>query len=132
MDWDDVKYFSVVARTGSVRAAANELGVAASTVTRRLDHLEQRLGVVLLNRTPRGLSLTAAGDEVVAQVSQVESQLGQIELQLKGKDQRLAGTVRLAIPDAIAVSFLMEDLVRFNEQYPEIEIKSSQPTGVWS
>ena len=54
MDWDDYKYFSALAATRSVRAAAEQLGVNPSTVSRRLEHFEQRLGVQLFTRSQRG------------------------------------------------------------------------------
>ncbi len=57
-DWDDYRYFAAVARNGSVRGAATRLGVNASTVTRRLDALEDRLGVMLFTRSQRGLQIT--------------------------------------------------------------------------
>ena len=61
MDWDDYKYFSAVAATRSVRAAAERLDVNPSTVSRRLEHFEQRLGVQLFTRSPRGLTIAPEG-----------------------------------------------------------------------
>ena len=55
MDWDDYKYFSALAATRSVRAAAEQLEVNPSTVSRRLEHFEERLGVQLFTRSRRGL-----------------------------------------------------------------------------
>ena len=65
IDWDDVRYFLAVARGGSVRAAAERLGVNHATVLRRIAQLEQRLGVLLFEKLPSGYRLTAAGEEVV-------------------------------------------------------------------
>jgi len=54
LDWDDLRFFLAVARTGSLSAAARALRCTQSTVGRRLASLEGRLGVRLLNKTPRG------------------------------------------------------------------------------
>jgi hypothetical protein len=54
IDWDDVRYFLAVARGGSVRAAAERLGVNHSTVLRRIAQLEERLGVHMFEKLPSG------------------------------------------------------------------------------
>ncbi len=123
MLWDDFRYFAALARTGSVRGAADALGVNPSTVTRRLDALEANLGVLLFTRSPKGLQITPEGAQVVERVEQVGLQLRDIESELKGRDQRLEGRIRLAVPDVLAVSFLLADLAPFTEQYPGIELQ---------
>ena len=65
IDWDDVRYFLAVARGGSVRAAAERLGVNHSTVLRRVALLEERLGAHMFEKLPSGYRLTAAGEEVL-------------------------------------------------------------------
>ena len=64
IDWDDVRYFLAVARGGSVRAAAERLGVNHSTVLRRIAQLEERLGAQMFEKLPSGYRLTTAGEEV--------------------------------------------------------------------
>ena len=122
MDWDDYKYFSALAATRSVRAAAEQLDVNPSTVSRRLEHFEERLGVQLFTRSRRGLTITPEGAEVIARVNEIASDLGSIEGQLIGQDQRLSGMVRVVIPEVIALSLLVKELPRFQELYPDIEI----------
>ena len=122
MDWDDYKYFSAVAATRSVRAAAEQLDVNPSTVSRRLEHFEQRLGVQLFTRSPRGLTITPEGAEVIARVNEIAADLGNIEGKLIGQDQRLSGLVRVVIPEVIALSLLVKELSRFQTAYPDIEI----------
>jgi len=123
IDWDDLRVFSAIARGGSVRAAAREIGIHHSTVARRLENLEQRLGVHLFTRTPSGLRLTEEGRAVLGRTERVESEIDSIERRLLGQDQRLEGLIRLTLPDAIAVGFLMEDLARFSARYPGIDIE---------
>ena len=65
IDWDDVRYFLAVARGGSVRAAAERVGVNHATVLRRVAQLEECLGAHMFEKLPSGYRLTAAGEEVL-------------------------------------------------------------------
>ena len=122
MDWDDLKVFTAVAHSGSVRAAARRLGIHHSTVARRLDHFEKRLGTVMFNRTPEGLKLSADGQLVLLQAEQVEGQIDDIERILVGRDQRRQGHVRITFPEPVGTSFLMRDLGLFVTAYPDISL----------
>ncbi len=123
MEWDDLRYFATLAKVGSVRGAAEQLGVNPSTVTRRLDQMEQDLGVRLFNRSSSGLRITLEGAGVVAQVEAVGLQIEDIQQTLKGLDQRLAGGIRVAVPDVLAVSFLLDELKPFTTLYPDIDLE---------
>ena len=105
----------------SVRAAAEQLDVNPSMVSRRLEHFEQRLGVQLFTRSPRGTCIPE-GAEVIARVNEIAADLGNIEGKLIGQDQRLSGLVRVVIPEVIALSLLVKELSRFQTAYPDIEI----------
>ena len=96
--------------------------VNPSTVSRRLEHFEERLGVQLFTRSRRGLTITPEGAEVIARVNEIASDLGNIEGRLIGQDQRLSGVVRVVIPEVIALSLLVKELPRFQALYPDIEI----------
>jgi DNA-binding transcriptional LysR family regulator len=122
MDWDDLKVFTAIAHAGSVRAAARSLGVHHSTVARRLDHFEKRLGTLMFNRTPDGLKLSADGQLVLVQAEQVAGQIDDIERVLVGRDQRLQGHVRVTFPEPVGTGFLMRDLALFVEAYPGISL----------
>ena len=123
MDWDDFRYFSELARTESVRAAAAQLGVNASTVTRRLDQLEERLGVRLFTRSRTGLNITSEGAQVVAQLEQVSADIGEIERRLRGRDADMEGQVRITMPDVFAVNLLMDVFSEFVREYPRIRLE---------
>lgn len=122
MDWDDYRFFRAVAQQGSVRGAAAELGVNPSTVTRRLDQLEARLGVALFVRSAQGLRVTPEAAEVVAALNDVAGRLEQVQATLKGRDERLAGRVTVAVPDILASEFLLADLAPFIDAYPDIDL----------
>jgi DNA-binding transcriptional LysR family regulator len=123
LNWDEFRYFAAVANTGSVRGAASELQVNPSTVTRRLDALESRLGIMLFIRSGAGLHITPEGAEFARRIDAVGAQLQTIDAQMQGRDERLEGTIRVALPDVLAVSFVLADLAEFCHQYPDIELE---------
>jgi DNA-binding transcriptional LysR family regulator len=123
IDWDDLRVFGSIVRGGSVRAAAKDLGIHHSTVARRLENLEERLGVHLFTRTPLGLRLTEEGHAVLGRTERVESEIDSLERRLHGQDQRLEGLIRVTLPDALGVGFLMDELGRFSALYPGIDLE---------
>ena len=123
MDWDDFRYFSAIAGAGSVRGAADSLGVNASTVTRRLDRLEAQLGVRLFSRTRTGLQITLEGSEVIHDVDVVAANLGDIQRRLQGRDADMAGSLGIAIPDVLASGVLMQDLAEFAAEHQRVRLE---------
>lgn len=123
LDWEDLKVFVALARGGSMRAAGSELGIHASTVARRLEQLEKKLGTRLFDRGGLALTLTSSGEELRAYASRVEREIEGLELHLFGRDDRMAGPLRLSLPDVVATPFLLEDVARFAAQYPDIAIE---------
>src|SRR5262245_30745931 len=72
-DWNDLRHFLAVARTGSMNAAARSLGVNSSTVQRRVVALEKAIGRTLVERRPDGYALTAQGQVLLVEAAQVEA-----------------------------------------------------------
>ena len=123
MDWDDFKFFSAVARCGSVRAAARNLRVHPSTVTRRIEHFEARLGVKLFARRAQRLVLTPSGADAVRDLERVEADLGRIERSLKEEELAYAGQVRVAVPEFLLVGGVFRDYGDFVGSYPGILVE---------
>jgi DNA-binding transcriptional LysR family regulator len=119
-DWDDIRYFLAAARTGTLSGAATELGVNHSTVFRRINQLEERIGARLFERHREGYTLTAAGETMRGSAERVEAEMATLERQVVGEDVRLTGTVRLTAPDDISERLLPERLAAFREAYPGI------------
>ena len=71
-NWDDLRIFAAIAATGSLTAAATQLRLSQPTIGRRLQALEECLGAALLERTPRGMQLTAKGQALLPLVQQME------------------------------------------------------------
>jgi DNA-binding transcriptional LysR family regulator len=125
MDWDDLKVLLALSRKGSARGAAQELGVSNSTVTRRLDDMEQQLHTRLFDRTPDGYKLTGAGEQVVPTAEHVEELMLAAERKISGGDQELEGSIRVTMPPVGRLGFLIDRFARFAEQYPGIELELS-------
>jgi len=123
MDWDDVRHFLALARTGSVRAAGSLLGVSHSTVARRVEGLETRLGVKLFDRHRDGYLLTNAGHETVAGAERVEREMATLERGIVGQDARLEGPVRLTCTDPWIAKILVGALAPLCEQHPGLELE---------
>jgi len=123
MDWDDVRYFLALARTGSVRAAGGDLGVSHSTVSRRVDALESQLGVRLFDRHRDGFELTDAGHQMLPRAERVEREMASLERNLLGQDTKLEGPIRLTCCDQFVSAMLVRDLAPLCGECPDIELE---------
>lgn len=108
---------------GSLRAAALDLGVNPSTVSRRLQALEEDLGVRLLEKMSEGYGLTVEGERVLGVARQTEQGVQFLEREILGKDTKLSGEIRVTMPDAVAICLVNEDLADFSRLYPEIDLE---------
>ena len=123
-DWNDLKHFLAVARYGSTIAAAKALNVNQSTVQRRLDELEKRVGRQLVLRQPTGYKLTELGQDMVTYAEHVERAVQAFERRLVASDTRLTGSVRVTCPEAVGVRLLHSPLIaKFNERYPGLRVE---------
>ncbi|KRA64055.1 LysR family transcriptional regulator [Caulobacter sp. Root655] len=123
IDWDDVRYFLAVARAGSLRAAAERLGVNHSTVLRRIAQLEEHLGARMFEKLPSGYRLTAAGEEALELANQMEASSHQLETRVFGRDQSVRGLLRVTLPPPLATHLLMPDFADFVRLHPGIELE---------
>jgi DNA-binding transcriptional LysR family regulator len=121
-NWDDYRYFVSLIETGSVRASAARLGVNASTVTRRLDGLEGRLGVKLFVRSHAGLTVTSDGEELMVALRPLVAGLGELENRLSGRGGDAVGSVRITMADVFAIT-LMSEFSEFSRAHPLIRLE---------
>ena len=123
IDWDDVRYFLAVARGGSVRAAAERLGVNHSTVLRRVAQMEERLGAHMFEKLPSGYRLTDADEEILEFADQMEASSNQLETRVFGRDQSVRGVLRVTLAPTLATHLLMPDFAEFARLHPEVEME---------
>jgi len=120
MNWDDLKVFLAVARSGSISRGARLLDLQHSTVSRRLRKLEQDLGVRLFDRVPGGYELTPAGGNLVQAAERMEREVLAVDGSLAGTDLRPSGPLRVTAIDNMATGILMPMFASFSEAYPEV------------
>jgi len=120
-----LKYVDEVARSGSIRKAAEQLNVTASAVNRRIMDLEEELGAELFERRPRGVRLTAAGEVFVNYLRVQNGDVERMKSQLEDLKGMRRGTVRIACSQALALDFLPREIGEFRKQhrYVGFEIK---------
>ena len=100
-DWNDLKYFLAVARHGSTIAAGKALGTSQSTVHRRLDELERRLGRALATRQNTGYRLTEYGNTLLKYAERIEAAVEDFQRRATDVEQELKGVIRVTCPEPI-------------------------------
>ena len=123
MNWDDVRVFLAVARTGQILAASKRLGLNHATLSRRLTSLEEALKTRLFIRRTNGCEMTAEGEIFLASAERMETEMLAAQANLGRTDTAIAGTVRVGAPDGFGVSFLAPRMGRLIERHPELKIQ---------
>ena len=115
-----LRYVDEVARTGSIRKAAEQLNVTASAVNRRIMDLEEELGAQLFERRPRGVRLTAAGEVFVHYLREQDGGVERMKSQIEDLRGLRRGTVRIACSQALALDFLPRQIAEFRMRHPMV------------
>ena len=122
IDWDDLRVFLAIYRSGSLRGAARALGLNHATVNRRLGHLEGGLATRLFHRGPDGFALSATGEELLAPAERVEDELFGVERAIAGRDSSPTGRLKVSMPFAVMHGFLAPEIAAFSTQFPGIDL----------
>ncbi|HEX3432075.1 MAG TPA: LysR family transcriptional regulator [Rhizomicrobium sp.] len=121
-DWDDFRLLLSVVQLGSFSRAAASLGIQQPTVSRRIERLEETLGVRLMDRTSRGAVLTAEGQRLVAQLNIAHDAFLRAVQGAQSADARL-DDVKVLTTDGIAVYWLVRFLPRLFEMHADLEMR---------
>ena len=121
-DLDNILIFVKVAQYESISRAARSLGMPISTVSRRLSLLESQLGVTLLRRTTRRVSLTAQGHEYFNQCQEPLTLLQEAERVLTQSQKKPEGLLRISVPVVLSREPFLEFLSGFQKAHPRIRI----------
>lgn len=114
--------FLRVARSGSFTAVSAQLGQSPAAVTRLINGLESRLGVRLLNRSTRSLSLTNAGKSFAEMCERVVGEVAECELTLSASEKQMSGQIRVIVPQSFGAMRLGDAVIEFCRKYPYISI----------
>lgn len=123
MDWNDLRYFLGVARTGGLTRTAADLRVSQSTVSRRIAALEDDLGTRLFARHQTGYSLTDEGREIARLARAVEDDVLTLERTATGLDEVVTGVVRLATAENLATRLIIPALPALAERHPGLRLE---------
>ena len=121
----DLRYFRyvlLVAEYGSFRKAADALSLSQSTISRRVQLLERRLGASLFDRSRTGVRLTYAGERFLLTAKGGAEQLHRAASEVSHIRQGRSGQIRLGIMASFAAGFLAETLRKFRSLYPDVEV----------
>jgi DNA-binding transcriptional LysR family regulator len=130
LNWDDVRVFLATMRASSLRQAAEDLGVSHPTAGRRLNALEERLGLTLFHRRSDGLHATPQAVELAEAAERVESAMLALGRVAQAADPELKGRVRVTLPGALATDLLMPDFVAFSQRWPQIDLEIISSSGI--
>ena len=120
--WEHFHSFAVLARTGSLRRAGVELNIHPSTVCRRMEALEHRLGVSLFRREHHVLRITEAGRSALEPAKRIAALIADLERTSSGVDDQLAGKVRIGVPCELAAC-MIEAINEFEQANTAIDVE---------
>ncbi|MEM6636273.1 MAG: LysR family transcriptional regulator [Pseudomonadota bacterium] len=121
LDWSDVPFVLSVCEAGSLAGAARKLDVNHSTVFRRIEGVEQRLGVRLFDRQSHGYVMTPAGEVFYERAIALCEGMNRIELELGGKDLRLEGRLTVTTTDSL-LHVLAPVFSLFQGMHPDVDL----------
>lgn len=122
MNWDDVRIFLAIARSGQILGAAKSLNLNHATVARRLTALEDALGSKLFTRKTNGSELSGEGERFLVHAERMESAMLAAS-ESAGADSAIEGTVRVGAPDGFGVAFLAPRLGELTERHKGLRIE---------
>lgn len=122
-DWDDLRFFLAVARSGRISGAGQRLGTDHATVSRRITGLELALGAKLFERNPRGYNLTQPGERLLASAQAIETEALRAERNVAEVDLAVSGTVRISTLEGFGNFFLASRLPRFAKANPNLAVE---------
>ncbi|PCK33039.1 LysR family transcriptional regulator [Pseudoalteromonas piscicida] len=123
MDWlTGVRSFHRVVEFGSFTKAAEEEGISASAISKRIDWLEQQLGLSLFIRTTRQINLTEAGQQFLPKAAAWLAQFDSLLDHGQELNQELSGSLKIASTLAVGSTILMPNIESFLSRYPKLKI----------
>lgn len=126
---DELRAFAAVYETGGFTAASGRLVLTTNAVSLRVQRLEESLGVRLFIRTTRHVAPTEEGRAFYARVARVLADLEEAVEELRPASGGLRGTVRLALPGAIATAPFLERLGKLLEEHPQLSVQTRVTSG---
>lgn len=121
--FDNLEIFTTLIDAGSFNQAAKNLKTSQATISRRMQALEEELGLSLIIRNPRNFEITAVGKDLYQSVKEQQNALRQTINQLRTANQQVAGRVRISIPTALSYNVISPYLAEFMRQNTGLELE---------
>lgn len=128
MNWDDMRVFLAMARTGTLAAAARVAGQDATTIARRIQRLETALATTLFEHGPAGQSLTESGHRLLAYAEAMEAGARAVQQQAE-EGAVLGGTIRVSVSEGFGTGFIAPRLAGFAAAHPGVAVDLIASTG---
>jgi DNA-binding transcriptional LysR family regulator len=119
---DDLQLFFAVAKGGTITAAARQLALPKSTVSRRLIQFEESLGIKLLHKTTRKITLTALGSSYLERCERVVHEIEEARSYLDSVTTKATGELRVTMPTDVGIHWLADFLVGFARRHPDVKL----------
>ena len=119
-DWDDYRFFLSIAEHGTLKSAAAALKVNLSTVLRRINTLEKKMGARLFDRSHDGFTLTPAGNIMQEHAETMQHSVIELMRKVKDTDHQFGGVIKLATTDSLIQNWLGPLIKEFREQHADI------------
>lgn len=121
--WQDMALFALVAECGSVTQAAQKAGMAKSSLSLRISQLEQQLGLRLLNRTTRKISLTFAGERYLIHCQEMMQASERADQTIQRLRDNPSGRLRVTSPAGFGTTLLARLTSEFQQQFPAVSLE---------
>ena len=122
-DWNQLRAFITTAQTGSLSAAARQLGLTQPTLSRQVAALEEHLQIALFERVGRGLVLTETGRTLLEDCTGMGAAATRFALRASGQSQKIEGRVRISASDVLCAHLLPPVITELQEIAPRLEIE---------
>ena len=131
LDLNDVRTFVTIAEAGTLTAAARELHIPASTLSRSLTRLEKHLGILLVQRSPRGLVMTDSGREYLQSCRRALRVLKEGGDLLEGRRTNPGGVIKVACPIHMSREALAPLMKEFLKRFPNLRVEIEAYASGW-
>jgi len=119
----NIKVFIKITELNSLAGAANKLNISPSSVSKQISSLEDYLGVRLLNRTTRSISLTNIGESYLNKARNIVEAFDQAEVLVNASQNQPRGLLRIASPTSFGLRHISPHLPKFMNIYPELKVE---------
>ena len=126
---DSLLVFTTVVKTNSFTAAAEQLGLTPSAISKQISMLEKRLGVSLLNRSTRSLSMTEAGALYYERCVKILKDLEETEALIQGFGETPSGLVRVCVQSIFGRTILAWIAAEFHRAFPDVSVELNITDG---